>query len=89
MFPEKGQPETLPGPTMKKIRTKEDDFDELFKEDSPIIPNPTLTYPTMAYPVFFIELACHLSVLDEFDQHFQASVHFPLTSVGNKSLLRQ
>ena len=47
MFPEKGQPETLPGPTMKKIRTKEDDFEELFKED---IPNPTLTYPTMAYP---------------------------------------
>ena len=30
--------------------------------------------------VFFVVLACHLSVLDWFDQHFQATVHYTLTS---------
>ena len=28
---------------------------------------------------FFVVLDCHLPVKDEFDQHFQATVHFPLT----------
>ena len=28
---------------------------------------------------FFLVLACHYIVLDGFDQHYQASVHFPLT----------
>ena len=33
----------------------------------------------------FLVLACHYPLLDGFDQHFQASVHFPLTSAVNKS----
>ena len=28
---------------------------------------------------FFAVLACHKPELDGFDQHFQATVHFPLT----------
>ena len=28
----------------------------------------------------FVEIACHWRVLDGFDQHFQATVHFPISS---------
>ena len=31
-------------------------------------------------PFIFLVLACHQSVLDRFYQHFQATVHFPLSS---------
>ena len=33
---------------------------------------------------FFVVLPCHYTVLDEFNQHFLASVHFPLTSAFDK-----
>ena len=29
--------------------------------------------------IFFVVLACHYPVLDGFDQHFEASVHFPIS----------
>ena len=35
--------------------------------------------------MFFVVLACHLPILDGFDMHFQASVHFTLSSAINKS----
>ena len=38
---------------------------------------------------FFVELVCHQPVLDGFNQHFQTSVHFPLTSTADKSQQRQ
>ena len=28
----------------------------------------------------FVVIVCHQAVLDGFDQHFQATVHFPLSS---------
>ena len=34
---------------------------------------------------FFVVPACHLADQDGLDQHFQASVHYPLTSGINKS----
>ena len=34
---------------------------------------------------FFVVMACHQAVLDGFNQHFQASGHFPLTSAFDKS----
>ena len=34
---------------------------------------------------FFVVLVCRKTVLDSFDTHFQASVHFPLTSAKDKS----
>ena len=37
----------------------------------------------------FLVLARHLPVLDGFDQHFQASVYFPLTSPFDKSQQHQ
>ena len=33
--------------------------------------------------VIFVTLDCHWPDLDGFDQHFQATVHFPLTSTVN------
>ena len=30
--------------------------------------------------LIFVVLACHQTELDAFDQHFQATIHFPLTS---------
>ena len=33
-----------------------------------------------AQSALFVELACHLPVLDGFDPHFQATVHIPLSS---------
>ena len=39
--------------------------------------------------VFIVVAACHQSVINEFDQHFQASVHFPLTSAVDKSKQHQ
>ena len=34
--------------------------------------------------VFFVVVARHKPVLDGFDQHFEASVHFPLTSTSQQ-----
>ena len=39
--------------------------------------------------IFFVELACHYPALDGFNQHFPASVHFPLTSTVDKSQQHQ
>ena len=39
--------------------------------------------------IFFVLLACRLPVLNGFDRHFQASVHFTLSSVVNKSKQHQ
>ena len=37
----------------------------------------------------FVVLACHYLELDEFDQHFQATVNFPLISAVDKPKQRK
>ena len=37
-------------------------------------------YTTLIQSIFFVVLACQKPELNGFDEHFQATVHFPLTS---------
>ena len=46
---------------------------------------PDLSCTSTRLEQVFLVLACHSPVLDGLDWHFQASVHFPLSSAINKS----
>ena len=52
----------------------------------PIVHNRDSQLATLC---FFVALAFHQQVLDGFDQHFQASVHFPIASAIDKAQQHQ